>query len=138
MKRLLVVLSISICLVLVCSLSVLAGTAEVTAYADTYGLGVWNYYNENTDTDDGGLLNGFIVGADIAIDKFKLGFEYEDAEPQKGDIIVLKDYTTSIIKGGLRVCSKDRLNVDVTLGYYEKEYVSKSTISGLLVGVDGL
>lgn len=138
MKKLWFVFVLSICLVLVFSMSALAGTNSVTAYIDAYGLGTWTR-GSDINVDDDGSLNGIFVGADISIHKFKLGFEYEDSSPQKGDSFIMYDYTTSILKSGFQVCGKDKIKVDLTLSHYEKEVaVSKATVSGILVGVDGL
>lgn len=119
-------------------MSALAGTDRVTAYVDAYGLGTWNI-DQSFDDDDDGSLNGVIVGLDIPIRKFKLGFEYEDSSLRKGDFTDLGDYTTYIIKCGFRVFGNDRVRVDLTLNSFEEEFTdSKATVSGTLVGADGL
>lgn len=89
--------------------------------------------------DDDGSLDGVIMGIDIPIGKFKIGFEYEDISYKVGDYQDLYDTTTSIAKGGFQVFGNDKVRVDLTLNYFEREYdVSKASVSGLLVGADGL
>ncbi len=143
MKKLCAILVMSISLVLVFSISAFAETDRVTAYVDTYGYGTWtiddDYYYDNDDEEDDGSLDGVIVGMDIPIQRFKLGFEYEDGSPDDGDYVVLRDYTTLIIKCGFRVFGNDRVRIDLTLNNFENEYAeTKATVSGIIFGADAL
>lgn len=137
MKKLWAILGIIICLIVSLPISVLADTNRITAYVDAYAVGTWTY--EDDYFDDDGSLDGVIMGIDIPIGKFKIGFEYEDISYKVGDYQDLYDTTTSIAKGGFQVFGNDKVRVDLTLNYFEREYDgSIVSISGLLVGADGL
>lgn len=138
MKKVWAMLVLCIFLILAVSMSVLADTDRATAYVDAYGMGIWS--KENDDYENDGLLNGVIVGADIPINIFKLGFEYEDASPHKGDEGkgTLPVYNNYMLKCGFRVFGNDRVRVDLTLSHFEQEFDTKETISGNLVGADVL
>lgn len=133
MKKIWAVLVISICLMVSFPISVLAETNRITAYIDAYAVGTWTYDDDYGRED--GTLDGVIMGINIPISKFKIGFEYEDISYET----YLSDTSTSIAKGGFQVFGNDKVRVDLTLNYFEREYeVSKGSVSGLLFGVDGL
>lgn len=141
MKKVWAILMLCIFLVLAVSMSALANTDRATAYVDFYSMGFWNEeYDKYDNYDNDGLLNGVIVGADIPINIFKLGFEYEDASPCKGDKgkDTLADNSNYLLKCGFRVFSNDRVRVDLTLSHFEHDFDTKETISGNLVGADVL